>query len=200
MKTTMILITLLILCSLASSASAFDGERKGFVLGFGLGFSPAAHSSHTNEGVTFEETASGGAGSFYLGYGWNEKNTLVFDSTFTFFTSRLYNRRETIQGFTGVSWYHYYGKKGKSFFTTLGVGMYSYDLEGIYIHIDFNPEDSEPRPQFPTDDGPGFLLGAGYEFSSHWQVGAFLSAGATQNFETDFNHAHFSVMVQGTLF
>ena len=200
MKTAVLVLSAIFLLGMNSVAGAFDGHRKGFLLGFGLGFCPIATSSHSNEGVSFKESGSGLASSFQMGYGWNEINTIVLDVNITKFSGGLYDGRTSSQSLSGLAWYHYYGEKGKAFFTTLGVGFMSHDLEGSYISIRFGPIDPEPKPVRPRDDGPGVLLGGGYEFSPHWQIGGFLSSGKTSSGSTDFSHAHFSVMVQGTFF
>jgi hypothetical protein len=91
---------------------------------------------------------------------------------------------QTTQGFNGPAWYHYYGDMGKSAFTAVGLGLYTFDVE----HLDAN------------DPSIGLLLGGGYEFAKHWQFGAYLSFGRTTSFGVDFNHATINVLVSGIAF
>ena len=64
---------------LAASASAFNGLRKGFVLGGGLGFAPAISWEAENFPL-FKEDVSGVALNFFLGYAWDEQNMIVWEA------------------------------------------------------------------------------------------------------------------------
>ncbi|MDD4050515.1 MAG: hypothetical protein PHR28_01270 [candidate division Zixibacteria bacterium] len=187
MKKTTILITLSAIL-LASTATGFDGHRKGFVLGGGLGFAPVARWSveesflgHTVYG--YHETKAGVGVNVLIGYAWDEKNMIVYEGNAAGYNSDIL--KETItQGFDGGAWYHYFGQPGKTAFTTVGFGFYG-----------FLPEETDHH-----DPGYGMLLGGGYEFARHLQVGAYLSFGVTSADDIDYHHTSLSVLVSGVAF
>ncbi len=164
---------------LAVSASAFNGMRKGFVLGGGLGFAPQAKW----EIGTIKEEKSGMALNFIIGYGWDESNMIVYEGNVVGYSSDIPNQTFA-QGFNGVSWYHYFGPGQKGAFTAVGLGAYVFD-----------PGDfSDPDP------GGGLLVGAGYQFSPHWQVGGYFSSGKTSEGIFDYDHTHFSILISTVAF
>ncbi len=187
MKLSVLLLIVLLLVS--ASAMAFDGQRKGFVLGGGLGFSPSSKielSSSPHESTYDFSISKAGVGlNILIGYAWDEKNMLVYEGNVT-----AYDPGDSgsdvvyAQGFDGISWYHYYGDAGKTFFTTVGLGTYQF-------------QDSEDTS---FDMGFGILLGGGYEFSRHWQVGGYLGIGSTTYLDSDYDHVHFSVLVSVVAF
>ncbi|RME19357.1 MAG: hypothetical protein D6800_14375, partial [Candidatus Zixiibacteriota bacterium] len=89
-----------------------------------------------------------------------------------------------VQGFNGASWYHYFTNTGHSWFTVAGFGIYSMDVE------------SAPS----IDPGPGLLIGGGYEFARHYQIGAYLSGGSTSNGPIDYNNTHLSLLFTAVAF
>ncbi len=181
-------VTMLMAMIFVSSSAGFDNHRQGFVLGGGIGFAPFAKWSvedsflgHTVFGA--DETRAGVGINILIGYAWDEKNMIVYEGNAAGYWSEY--RDESIgQGFGGAAWYHYYGPKGKSGFTTAGLGLYSFD-----------PEDRDAN-----DAGFGVLLGGGYEFARHWQVGGYLSFGSSSYYGLDYRHSHFSVLVSGVAF
>lgn len=199
MKLFRLILILVVLAATAGRAAAFDGARKGFVLGLGAGYSPAASSSQSHHEREFEETARGVAGSFGLGYSWDARNVLLLDANIALFESDLFDGRAT-QGYTGFTWYHYHGPVGGAFFTALGLGSYAMSLEDGRKQPGVDAPDDGGDPFYqaasPRRRGPGALLGFGYEFEKHWQVGAYVATGRTTAYEVDIDHFQFSVLVQ----
>ncbi len=178
-----VLATVLILSLvLAVSASAFDGARKGFVLGGGLGFAPMA-KFEAEELKAYNEDKAGIALNFVIGYAWDEYNMIVYEGNVTAHNSD-WTRDAVAQGFNGASWYHYFGPKGKSAFIVAGLGLYVFNAEGF----DQN------------DPGGALILGGGYEFAPHWQFGAYLSVGKTSDPLLKYDHSHISILVGGVAF
>ncbi len=176
-----ILVCLFLIVLMSSTAFAFDGNRKGFVLGGGIGFSP--QGKWTFDALDYDESGAGLAFHFIIGGGLNERNLLVYEGNVMAYTSDLFD--QTIaQGFNGASWYHYFGNLGRSFFTTVGLGFYVFDVD----EFDSN------------DPGFGMLLGGGYEFARHWQAGAYFSFGKTSDAGFDFTHHHINFLISGFLF
>lgn len=168
-----------VLCILvASSAWSFDNMRKGFVLGGGLGMAPSAKFSI--DGFAGDVNKTGFGLNFLAGYGWDEFNMIVYEGNIAGYSENSIN---VTQGFNGASWYHYFGPMGHSFYSTVGLGMYFFSIE-----------------QYSASPGGAILLGGGYEFSDHWQVGAYLASGKTSDGPYDFKHTHFSILVSGVAF
>jgi hypothetical protein len=156
---------LIVFILLPVPSGAFDGNRKGFVVGGGLGFTPIASWSLND----FDESNAGMGLNLIIGYAWDERNMIVYEGNVCGYKQGNYR---TSQGFNGVSWYHYFGPKGKSFFTAAGFGFYIYDFE----LFDMN------------DPGLGYIIGGGFEFTPHVQIGLYLSGGQT-SFSIDYRDA-----------
>jgi hypothetical protein len=189
--------TLAVIVAIASPTVAFDGNRKGFVLGGGLGFSPTA--TIKSDPVTFndpflgpitfqiDESNSGVAVNFVIGYAWDEQNMIVYEGNIVGYSlGSGPSKVDVYQGFNGVSWYHYFGPVGKSGFITGGLGAYV-----------FNVDDQD------ADMGGALQIGGGYEFARHWQFGAYLGFGKTGDpdfSDIDYKHMHLSIVVGGVAF
>ena len=177
---------LILLC--ATNVNAFDGQRKGFVLGGGLGIAPSVTWDSGLPG--FEESKAGLGLNIMLGYAWDERNMIVYEGNGAGFQSDFGNAQIT-QMFNGAAWYHYFGPKGKSFFTSVGVGVYQFMFE--FQSGSFTASGS-------NDVGGAILLGVGYEFSPHYQVAAYVSAGKTSEPGFEYDHSHVSVVFNAVAF
>ena len=177
-----VLVALSLLVILVSSANSFDGKRKGFVLGGGLGFAPTAKWEVDGFSVV-NETKAGIGINILIGYAWDEKNMIVYEANGVGYNSDLVDVAIT-QGFTGASWYHYFNEPGKTMFITGGLGLYFFEAE----HYDAN------------DYGGALMFGGGYEFAPHWQVGLYFSAGKTSDPIFDYNHNHLNLLISGIAF
>ncbi len=104
------LIATFIIVLLASSAWSFDGNRKGFVLGGGLGFAPTAKWEIDGASI-FSESAPGLGINLLIGYAWNENNMIVYEGNAVGYKPKITNT-DLLQGFYGASWYHYFGSNG----------------------------------------------------------------------------------------
>ncbi|UCC44115.1 MAG: outer membrane beta-barrel protein [Candidatus Zixiibacteriota bacterium] len=179
-----VILMLIVVVGMAASASAFDGARKGFVLGGGLGFAPVAKY----DWPLWEENRSGFALNLVIGHAWDEFNMIVYEGNVTSFSSGR-GSVTFAQGFNGACWYHYFGPTGKSFYTAAGLGFYVFRGENAWGY------------EFQNDPGFGILVGTGYEFARHWQVGAYLSAGKTDaGLGVEMDHSHFSILVSSIAF
>jgi hypothetical protein len=181
MKLIRVLAVFVLVVVLASSAFGFNGLRKGFVLGGGLGIAPMIRISLGDA----DNSEVGPAANIFLGYAWDEYNMIVYESNVTVYEE---NQISAAQGFGGASWYHYFGEQGKSFFTVVGLGFQYYEVE------DFDANDA----------GAAYLIGGGYEFTRHVQVVLYLSGGkSSQDFiftDIDYGHNHMSISVNAVAF
>ena len=178
--------------AMVTSAGAFDGNRKGFVIGGGLGFAPTATWKSDPVTIDFgfgtytyklDESNSAVALNLLLGYAWDEHNMIVYEGNVVGYKV---GNADVSQGFNGASWYHYFGPVGKSAFLTAGLGVYVLQVEGD-----------------DADMGGALQFGGGYEFARHWQVGGYLGFGKTKDPDIsglDYTHMHFSILVGGVAF
>ena len=181
MKFTRVLTIVLLFVLMAGCVSAFDGTRKGFVMGGGLGFGPIAKVS--GDGVESDYDKSGVAASLLIGYAWDEQNMIVFLREAIMYPERfdfglLSKKMTMMQGFTGIGYYHYFGPVGKSFYLVGGIGLQ-----------DWRSFDSDYES---NGYGGAILLGGGYEFVRHVQIHGSLTFGKTSDpyFEIDYDNKH----------
>jgi len=181
MKIGRLLVVICLVIVMVSSASAFNGLRKGFVLGGGLGLAPMVRNSLGS----FDNSEFGAGAHFLLGYAWDEYNMIVYESNAAGSEEGNLNYA---QGFGGPTWYHYFGPQGRSAFTVVGLGFYYFQVE-----------DDDP-----TDPGGGYLIGGGYEFARHVQVAVYLSGGQTSlDFplgDIEFGHNNLSIVISAVAF
>jgi len=177
MRQIVIAVTMMLVLA-TGSVSAFDGNRKGFILGGGLGVAPV---SKWDGGGGFDESKAGGGANFIIGYGWNEFNLIVAEGNISAYDS---DYGATIyQGFSGACWYHYFQPPGKAFFTTVGLGSYNFEFE-------FSGGGSGSN-----SPGFGLLGGGGYAFTRHFQAAGYLGWGKTSEPGYDYDHIHLNVLV-----
>lgn len=188
---------------MTGSSQAFDGLRKGFVLGGGLGFSPYSKWSIEITGQFYgqavsekvDETNTGPGVDFIIGYAWDEQNMIVYEGNGLIYNSEFFGKssygglvaedsRQAAQAFNGIAFYHYFGPVGRAAFAAVGVGGYAWKV------TDFEA----------NDPGPAYLIGAGYEFVRHIQAGVFVSGGRTTDSGFDFGHMHVNVTVVAVAF
>ncbi len=161
-------------------SDAFDGARKGFVAGIGLGYAPSAHWSSAPLGLSVSE--SGVGAEFLIGYAWNNQNMLVYSASGCLFTTSEFEHGATIQGIDAVRWYHYWGNKSRPFFTALGVGYTVFATQ--YCDID--------------GEGFGYSLGVGKELFKQVQAGVYLTGGHTSN-DYGVKASHLDILVLITI-
>jgi len=151
----LILIAISILCS--SSIYAFDGERKGFILGIGLGVGYLSNT--TSPGYSYDtdsETDSRMVTQTYFKIGYAPSNTLEI-----FYSSRIswWSERNIFWlGLGAVAFTLYFDNISETgWFVSGGIG-----------HSNMSELDFSSTPV--SRSGFGLFGGAGYEFSKHWTV------------------------------
>lgn len=176
----------LLLAAICSTTSwGFNGQRRGFVLGGGLGFTPVA--TIKSEDSDFDESNAGVALNFLIGYAWDNQNMLVFlhDGAWSEVEGEFEDIRVS-QGFNGPSWFHYFGQMGHSAFINVGLGLQEFSsLESEY-------ESNDP--------GFGALIGGGYEFTPHVQIYGSFSFGNTEYDIYEYKHTQLQVSVSAIAF
>ncbi|HVP07683.1 MAG TPA: hypothetical protein VMS71_07570 [Candidatus Acidoferrum sp.] len=169
-----------ILLAASGVSNAFDGARKGFVAGAGVGIAPRAHWSSSLLNINASEFGVGG--ELILGYAWDNRNMLVYDGAGCLFTTSQLVHGTTVQGIDAVRWYHYWGKGPRQFFTALGVGSTMFATQ--YCGVD--------------GSGFGYSLGVGRELFKQVQAGVYLLGGRTSN-DYGLKASHLDVLVLLTI-
>ncbi len=141
---------------LSTATMAFDGQRKGFVMGGGVGYGPYTEWNWNDQ--RDDELHAGIAGNFLIGCAWDESNMAVMEFNGNSMNSDELSEVGT-QLFWGPMWYHYFGDIGSSIFLAGGSLFYvaATEEEGMV--------------------GYGYLLGGGYEFSKQVQIGLYFGHG-----------------------
>lgn len=117
MKRILLLLTIL---SLSSTVSAFDGERKGFVFGGGIGLFSLPENKGESKIVTF---------NLVLGLGLSEQNLIVLNGaegdprTVGDFSGGTHTVMD--KSFYLISWYHFFKPSKESMFAGIGIGKYN---------------------------------------------------------------------------
>ncbi len=169
---------------LSSSALGFDGQRKGFVLGGGLG---GTYASYQNKDVTIGWYGSGGhlkesgpgfAANMVIGGGLDDRNVLALEINGVGYGDQD-SGHSMGQGFIGPVWYLYFRPSGRSFFTTVGFGTSFYRYEN--------------RPRIKTD--VGVLLGVGLSSGGPLQVGFYYASTTGMTSSGNLSHRELNVIL-----
>jgi len=138
-----------------STAQAFEGQKQGFMLSVGAGLS----SITTEVGLSgyygsADETSTGFATSFKIGYGFTNQFLLYYmnDVSWYGFDDDPYDDTYT-SGFTGVD-ASYYVEENSPAYVLAGIGLGSF--------TNFSEDAGET--------GSSFVLGAGYEVTPHLNI------------------------------
>jgi hypothetical protein len=161
--------TILVLLTLTTATSfAFDGQRKGFVVGAGLG---PGISSFTQDLTLAGQTGSasdskfGLATDFRMGYGVNDRIVIFYNNRVNWFGIRNANDEEvTIADGVGcVSAQYFFAPGPVSWFVSGGLGYSAWST----------PFEKNARNSF----GFGLFGGGGYQFSQAWGAEVSVSYG-----------------------
>jgi len=147
---------------MASSAHAWDNERRGFVLGIGLGTGVTSFRQEVESGgqsaTSDTENQAGLMTDFKIGYAWSDQWLLCYNSGTSWFAMRnaLGDKVTISSDVNGLCLMHYFQPTAPSWFLSGTVGFSGWDApfeEGSDAWI-----------------GAGLAVGGGYEFSPHWYV------------------------------
>lgn len=140
-------VVLLSLLVLSSQAMAFNGQRKGFILGGGLG---AGWLNYQEPGFEFNRFS--GAGNFKIGYAPSNTLEIYFTDNVHVFN---YGGVSFGIGVGGIGVTKYLNPKGNGFFVFGGVGM------GLFMVLESGGG---------SNSGLGLIGGVGYDFAKHWSI------------------------------
>ena len=179
MKHVLRLGILLAALALAMPAAAGDWahDREGFVIGFNIGGGTATASPDVGE----DDSGGGGAGSFRLGWAFNNSFMLGLESTAWVGNTDVDADLTLSSAKLNLTWY----PSAKGWFVRGGFGSGRAELNLKFFNPDVTIEDS----------GPSFGLGAGHE----WRLTEKFSLGGAVDFDAvglnygDFSFTNFTV-------
>ena len=182
----------------AANASAFDGQRKGFILGFGLGPGMDMHKQNASVSVLgislldqdfVDESKFAFATDFRLGYAPNNQLIIYYDNKVSWFKADWgeemavnistgsvnimgYSDVMVLSGLTGFGVSYFLAPQAPSPFFTGGLGLASSMTfeSGTSARIGF-----------------GFFVGGGYEFAPHWFAEGNISYGSAAKSESMYS-------------
>ena len=154
-------------------AGAWDGQRKGFVLGIGAGaglssYKLVSDSYSQIESDRFNKTAF--MTDFKIGFAPSNRVMIFWASKVSWFGHKVAEGTEYETSFTATNGI---GGLGTSYFFQPG-GPSPYLTGTIGFSTWSTPFEANSDSYF----GGGFSLGAGYEFSKHWSVEGNFSWGS----------------------
>jgi len=181
----------------ASGVAAFDKQRKGFILGFGIGpgvasFTETLDSADVEE--TFEESKFGFTTDFKIGYAPSEKLMVYWMSKVVWVgkddtvVTDIDESITAVTGVGGVGLTYFLKPEAPSLFISLGVGL------GVW---------SYPFEDYDPLTGLGITGGFGYEFSPNWSLEASILYGKPSGddvewkYTSDFISAGLTINVTG---
>lgn len=160
-----IIVAVCTLCCAATSASAFDGNRKGFILGFGLG-PTYSHIQLPPQNLQSAASGIGVATDFRIGYGPTEQLLLYYDNRVSWVSGLVFINEDLkhthVEGCSGIGATYYFSRKSPSVFVSGGVGV------------------SAVRRPFNSSSygyGYGMSAGGGYEFGKLFNIEGTLTYG-----------------------
>jgi len=162
------LVILILLVLLASNLCAFDGKRKGFLLGFGMGFANVSfnqeYSGYEGSFKSDTEKKTGMATDFKIGFAPNNKVELYYSSQIAWIS--IVNAYMEEVGITdGV------GTFSLSYFLSPKLNKMEW-APSPYLSCGygFSTWDAYEEEESDSWTGNGWFIGAGYEFSKHYRA------------------------------
>jgi len=160
MKIRVVILTVVLVMLMAISAMAFNGQRKGFILGGGLGFGVTSYTQTVKWNGLSETGDRENKGAFntnfQIGYAPSDQVAIYYVSKVAWFSmTNAYDDEVTIASGAGGLGFSYYQKPvAPSMIFTGGIAVSSWSLPF---------EDDAPDPW----QGFGIFGGVGYEFARH---------------------------------
>ena len=184
---------ILIIINTTSIAHAWDGERKGFILGVGLGQGFVSHTQNANGYKSIDDSNIALSGNFKMGYAPNNCLMIYTFGTVTFFKNnyilddKKWKISSKISEGLGIS--YYFNETAPSPYIMGGIGESEWDAE---------KEEFEPDIENSVCvQGYGIAVGGGYEFNRYFSVEGHVTWGNTSKeiSETGYKAKFFSINI-----
>ncbi|MCX7835692.1 MAG: porin family protein [bacterium] len=143
------------------SLYAFDNERQGFILGFGIGFGSISYTQELStpyRSVSGSESKNPFVTNFKIGYAPQNQWSIYWSSKVNWFEmdNAAGSTSDMAAGYGTISGSYYLKTEAPSFYFSGGFGR------STWIAWSSSGDNSST--------GSGVMFGAGYEFSKHWCV------------------------------
>jgi opacity protein-like surface antigen len=180
----------------STSSHAFDGHRKGFVLGFGAGLGMTSFTQTLGAGslsaTSDRENKAGLATDFRIGGGFNEQFLLYYVNRASWISlENVFGNSVTIVSSVGLLGATYY-------FQSASPSPYVHGLLGL------SSWDAPFESDTDALTGLGFGGGVGYEFSPHWSIEGSLNysrpSKTVQGIEVSTDATSLQITVNGLAF
>ena len=162
--------TIVLVVILAGACPAFDGHRRGFILGAGAGVGAvswmAEAGSPCDSCEEFEHdwrSENGFATAFRIGYGFSDQWTAQW------YSDVAWLHTEGIRGLNITAWFGSGGLEGTYYLRPDAPCAYLIAGGGMSNYVEPYEEDES------NHIGVGFGVGGGYEFAAHWSILAKLT-------------------------
>ena len=133
---------------LASQVAAFDGQRKGFILGGGIGGSYLSY----HEPYDFSLNKAAFATNFKIGYAPSNTFEVFYANNTQFFG---FESNTWVVGASCIAVTKYMKPEGKGFFLTGGFGW------AVFASVNRDAG---------SESGFGAFFGVGYDIAKHWNI------------------------------
>ncbi len=171
MKQFKIIILFVFIVLSASQSFAFDGNRKGFTMGLGLGYAPYANPDLQN--YPDDYSFNGFGMNFMIGYNWNKKNLLVWEVQGAINVADSKKDDIGFLGINGILWYHYLKDTPKSFYSILVIGR--------TFSVSVREYTDSTSIGYGTR-GTAIAIGGGYEFTKQLQLSTYYVRGKSSDY------------------
>jgi hypothetical protein len=192
MKTKLFIIVILLL--VIANLTAFDGNRKGFLLGFGAGGGNVSFKQTivgNSEDITSDtESEIGFVTDFKIGFAPNNNLEIYYSSKVAWFSLKNVNTDDvTISDGLGALSLSYFFTKGQTW-------RPSPFISGGFGFSAWNAPFEEGSVAWT---GSGFFVGGGYEFSKHFRIGLDLFKNNPSHNEMGYTFTTNSTVIMLTL-
>jgi len=152
---------------------AFDGERRGFILGLGLGLGQTSFGGYEGKRTSYNA-------DFKIGHGFSNTTQIYWAAKSSFLsrdrvTSNHPPKTESdtwLSGVGSIGISHFFKAHAPCLYITGGIGYSTW--------APFSGDDTDAA----ADMGIGFFSGVGYEFAKHWSAEINIMAGSPSRDES----------------
>lgn len=164
-----VFLSVVLVVVVATSVQAFDGKRKGFILGGGAGlgvtsFDQTLRVPGFQDATSDRESKLGLATEFKIGGGFNDQFLLYYVNRAAWFSiENIFSQDVTIAnsvGLVGISYYFQPTSPSPYLVAVLGISSWDAPFEDTTAQV-----------------GVGLGAGLGYEFARHWSLEATINWG-----------------------
>ena len=162
---------------IATITNAFDGKRKGFVLGGGIGLSPWDGFDWSDQRGVLEGSGNAIVFDLVAGHGFSEQDLILIDLHFLSHGFCNLDDLTMVHDFIGLTWRHHFGQARRSVFSQIGAGRFA--LSTFDTRRDHPVDFIYDKVMRSTGAGWGANLGLGchvlrhFNISGNWWVGSF---------------------------